>query len=98
MVPQRGLFGAARLTPSGSPCGRSNWLRQFVEPAFCPSGVRIESVGHSDPNTVAAIFENWCRKEDYSALRASPLRGRPAGDQIGCANLSNRLFVRQGFE
>jgi hypothetical protein len=25
----------------------------------------------------------WCRKEDYSALRASPLRGRPSGDQIG---------------
>src|SRR5277367_4284398 len=40
----------------------------------------------------------WCRKEDYSALRASPLRGRPAGAQIGFADLSNRLFVCQGFE
>jgi hypothetical protein len=42
--------------------------------------------------------KDWRRKEDYSALRASPLRGRPAADQIGCANLSKRLFVCQGFE
>jgi len=38
-----------------------------------------------------------CHKEDHSALRASPF-GRPAADQFGCVNLSNRLFVCQGFE
>ncbi len=42
VVPQRGLLGAARLAPSGSPCGRSNRLRRFVEPACCLSGVRME--------------------------------------------------------
>src|SRR5277367_436020 len=53
MVPQRGLLGASRLAPSGSACGRSNWLRQFVEPAFCLSGVRIGRVVSSAPSTVA---------------------------------------------
>ena len=52
--------------------------------------------GDGDP--IARIEFFWCRKEDYSALRASPLRGRPAADQIGCANLSNHLVVCQGFE
>jgi hypothetical protein len=34
-------YSALRASPFGSACGRSNWLRQFVEPAFCLSGVRI---------------------------------------------------------
>jgi hypothetical protein len=32
LPPRDGLFGATRLTPSGSPYGRSTWLRQVVEP------------------------------------------------------------------
>jgi hypothetical protein len=38
--------------------------------------------------------------KDYSALHASPLRGRPAGDRHRrCAALSsNRLVFRRGFE
>jgi hypothetical protein len=35
-------------------------------------------------NPEGPLEEAWCRKEDYSALRASP-SGRPAADQIGCA-------------
>jgi hypothetical protein len=34
-------YSALRASPSGSACGRSNWLRQFVEPSFCLSGVRM---------------------------------------------------------
>jgi hypothetical protein len=36
-------------------------------------------------------LDNWLPGTDYSALRASPLRGRPTGDQPGYARLSNRL-------
>jgi len=42
--------------------------------------------------------KQWCSKEDYSALRASPLRGRPAGGPIACGDWSNRLVVCHGFE
>jgi hypothetical protein len=35
-----GLLGAARLAPSGSPCGRSPPLRGVVEPSFSLSWVR----------------------------------------------------------
>jgi hypothetical protein len=31
-------------------------------------------------------------------VRASPLRGRPAGDQIACGDLSNSLVVCREFE
>jgi HipA N-terminal domain len=44
---------ALRASPCGSACGRSNWLRQFVEPAFCLSGVRIGSVEPSGPGSFA---------------------------------------------
>ncbi len=37
-----------------------------------------------------------CRLRDYSALRASPLRGRPAGVQRRCATLSNPDFLLSG--
>jgi hypothetical protein len=57
LVPQRGLFGAARLTPLGSACGRSNRLRRFVEPACFLSGVRIERVEHSVPQHRPHFFK-----------------------------------------
>jgi hypothetical protein len=59
---------------------------------FEPSDPRITACyksGHSEIGCailstrmylILLIF--WCRKEDYSALRASPLRGRPTGAQL----------------
>jgi hypothetical protein len=64
MVPQRGLLGAARLAPSGPPFGRSNWLRQFVEPAFCLSGVRTEITQRLGPMRVSLDPCELVRKED----------------------------------
>ena len=54
--------------------------RLAVEPAFRLSGVRTGCVEQQAPRIVATIFEEWCRKEDYSALRASPFGspGKPA--------------------
>src|SRR5882757_420981 len=34
-------YSALRASPFGSPFGRSKWLRHFVEPTFCLSGVRM---------------------------------------------------------
>jgi hypothetical protein len=49
------------------------------------------------------FFKNWLPVTDYSALRASPLRGRPAGDRHRrCAALSSNrrptaVIVSEGF-
>jgi hypothetical protein len=45
-------------------------------------------------------FEIMAPRRDYSALRASPLRGRPSGARHRryAALSSNRLFVCRGFE
>jgi len=43
-------YSALRLTPSGSPYGRSNVLRKFVEPACCLSGVRTGGDEYAAPS------------------------------------------------
>jgi hypothetical protein len=51
----------------------------FVEPACSCSRVRIPASSHNDqPTPSARNFGSsyWRRERDYSALRASPLRGR----------------------
>ena len=60
---------------------------------------RVYKIDHSEiragiwvPRMCFILLFFWCRKEDYSALRPA-LSGRPAADQIGCANLSNRFFL-----
>jgi hypothetical protein len=70
---------------------KSHWLstssvthpRRVVEPAFCPSGIRIKTP--SGPSRAASLFRNSVVRPDglFGAGRASPLRGRPAGDQLG---------------
>ncbi len=99
LAPRDGLLGAARLAPSGSPFGRSTSLRDVVEPTCCLSAVRIAVDGRTGIGWRGRKkFANWLPGTDYSALRASPLRGRPAGDQRRCATLSNRLVVCRRFE
>ena len=43
-------YSALRLTPPGSPYGRSNLLRKFVEPACCLSGVRTGGDEYAAPS------------------------------------------------
>jgi hypothetical protein len=52
-----------RLTPSGSPYGRSKWLRHFVEPSFCLSWVRTRAYVWSVSKSMSTFFDKWCRKE-----------------------------------
>ena len=61
VAPRDGLLGAARLAPSGSPCGRSpSPLRgAVVEPACFLSAVRIDAVKRPIRGCVIQIFENW---------------------------------------
>jgi hypothetical protein len=49
-------YSALRASPFGSACRRSNWLRQFVEPAFCLSGVRIRRAEQPSPRNVVQFF------------------------------------------
>ena len=86
--------------PSGRrPGRRSNWLRQFVEPAFCLSGVRI---GGAEPSMATKGFRTAKKLVPQRGLLGATRRALrvagPADDQIGYANLSNRRFVCQGFE
>ena len=67
-----------------------------------PKRVRVGCL-HQEPHSaslnfdVSICFYWWCRLRDYSALRASPLRGRPAGDQLGgTAKLSNPACFMSG--
>src|SRR6267378_6640977 len=79
LVPAEGLLGAARLAPSGSPFGRSTSLRDVVEPClFVCRGFEFADAWLNEPARGSQSFLNLvCRLRDYSALRASPLRGRP---------------------
>jgi hypothetical protein len=49
LAPRDGLLGAARLAPSGSPCGRSPPLRGVVEPGLFMSAVRMGGVERFAP-------------------------------------------------
>ncbi len=74
-MPQRGLLGAARLTPSASPYGRSNWLRQFVEPACCPSGVRIATEKPSVPRSAIVLAIIMVPQRGFEPLTHALRRG-----------------------
>jgi hypothetical protein len=70
---------------------------EVVEPACCLSGVRMEARKRWKPRCVFQNSKRVCRLRDYSALRASPLRGRrrrrprstsPGGEVVEPACLS----------
>ena len=58
-------------------------------PSGIERGCTARTAVHRPPSGI-------CRLRDYSALRASPLRGRPAGDQRRCAPLSNPACMLSG--
>jgi hypothetical protein len=67
---------------------------QVVEPAFCLSAVRIIANQYSDTTIVLRYTKILVRPDGlFGAGRASPLRGRPAGDQLG----RSRPSCRTGF-
>src|ERR1700736_1006910 len=66
MAGVEGLFGPAGLTPPGPPFGRY------------PSVPNSHSRAVSN-RQIAPTVTLWLGWKDYSALRASPLQGRPSG-------------------
>jgi hypothetical protein len=96
LAPRDGLFCASRLTLRVA-------LRAIAAAArrrrtvLSMSAVRIS--GDEPGNAVGVnwnFLKKWLPGTDYSALRASPLRGRPAGDRRRCAASSNRIVYVGG--
>jgi MFS family permease len=68
-----GFLFLAAVAAATSPAAK------LSNPGCFMSGVRIRGDEQSLARSIDCTRENWCRLRDYSALRASPLRGRPAG-------------------
>jgi hypothetical protein len=94
----RGKGGAANTRRAVNWCGRRSTAgrldaRYRLPGTACP---RRRSRAFSTESHRRGHFAGICRLRDYSALRASPLRGRPAGDQRRCATLSNPACLSVG--
>ena len=68
LVPQRGLSRRCAPRPFGAPCGRSKWLRHFVEPACRPSGVRITATNFRARQSLSVHFETMVPQRGFEYL------------------------------
>jgi hypothetical protein len=78
--------------------GRASMPRVAVEPAFCPSAVRIIASGHGDRRASVKIVECGSPGRIIRRCAPHPFGAALAGVQRRFASLSNRLFVRRRFE
>jgi len=71
----------------GNPIPQGAWLRS----KYFSRNLAVYLIQRAGEFQISAWF-NWRSLRDYSALRASPLRGRPAADRRRCAAASNPCY------